>query len=256
MASIVAVLHGGPGAPGSVASLARALSTDFRVLEPLQRRSGGAPLSVDLHVADLAAVLPEPVALVGWSWGAMLGLSFAARHPSRVSALALVGCGTYDPDSRARYREAMARRMGERGRARVEALRREIDAATDPVERDRLFAQWADLATSAQAFDPLPDPEPPLPFDPVGHEETWRDAVRLQDEGIEPAAFAAIRCPVLMLHGEDDPHPGPSTRDVLRRLVPHLEYVSFPRCGHSPWLERHGREPFLRALREWLYRVP
>ena len=39
---------------------------------------------------------------------------------------------------------------------------------------------------------------------------------------------------------------------LLRRFVPHLEYEEFTRCGHEPWRERHGREPFLRALLGWL----
>jgi len=55
-----------------------------------------------------------------------------------------------------------------------------------------------------------------------------------------------------MLHGDDDPHPGPATHDTLRRHIPHLQYTGLPRCGHSPWRERHAREPFLDALRQWI----
>jgi hypothetical protein len=43
---LVFVLHGGPGAPGTVATLARKLGEWFRVLEPMQRRSGEEPLTV------------------------------------------------------------------------------------------------------------------------------------------------------------------------------------------------------------------
>jgi pimeloyl-ACP methyl ester carboxylesterase len=77
--------------------------------------------------------------------------------------------------------------------------------------------------------------------------------MRLQADGIEPAAFAAISVPVLMLHGDHDPHPGPSTRDVLRARIPQLEYVELPRCGHSPWRERHARDRFFAYLRTWLH---
>ena len=78
----VVLLHGGPGAPGSVASLARDLSSDFRVLEPLQRCSGNEVLTVERHCLDLAAVAPEKTLLVGWSWGAMLALSFFDMNPA------------------------------------------------------------------------------------------------------------------------------------------------------------------------------
>ena len=43
----VVVLHGGPGAPGSASGLGHALAPHFRVLEPLQRRSGLVPLTVN-----------------------------------------------------------------------------------------------------------------------------------------------------------------------------------------------------------------
>ena len=49
----VVVLHGGPGTPGGMAPVARGLADSFRVLEPFQRGSGGEPLTVARHVADL-----------------------------------------------------------------------------------------------------------------------------------------------------------------------------------------------------------
>lgn len=105
------VVHGGPAAQGSVRDLAQDLGRRFSAKEPLQRRSGVVPLTVDRHVQDMADVMPQQSLLVGWSWGAMLSLSFAALHPSRVSKLALVGCGTYDAHSRRQYQSAMAERL-------------------------------------------------------------------------------------------------------------------------------------------------
>jgi pimeloyl-ACP methyl ester carboxylesterase len=246
---LVAVLHGGPGAAGSVASLARDLASLCRVLEPLQRRSGPVPLTVSRHVADLAAILPEPAILVGWSWGAMLGLSFAVAHPDRVRSLILVGCGTYDVAARAAYHDAMAERLGPAGRARQAELQRRLEQAADVATRDRVGAALGKLASRAQAFEPLAE-DGEVQFDATGHQETWRDVLRLQDNAVEPQAFAAITCPVLMLHGRDDPHPGPAIRDSLLPYLTHLEYEELSRCGHAPWLERWGRKAFLRSLSE------
>jgi pimeloyl-ACP methyl ester carboxylesterase len=89
-------------------------------------------------------------------------------------------------------------------------------------------------------------------FDATAHEETWVDMVRLQVEGIYPAAFAAISVPVLMLHGDTDPHPGRSICDALQRHTPQLEYQELPKCGHSPWLEREARKDFFETLGTWL----
>jgi len=47
---LVIVLHGGPGAPGYMAPVARGLADSFRIVEPFQRGSGGEPLSVARHM--------------------------------------------------------------------------------------------------------------------------------------------------------------------------------------------------------------
>lgn len=253
---LVAVLHGGPGAPGSAAGLARLLSAEHRVLEPLQRRSGVLPLSVAQHVADLAAVLDEPVHLVGWSWGAMLALSFTATHQHLVKSVVLVGCGTYDHASRDAYHEAMAQRFGEAGLAEVTALRDRLAHERSATARDALLARLGTLASAAQHHDALPDDaDAHVQVDAQGYTETWGDALRLQAEGVEPARFGAITCPVLQVHGEQDPHPGPMIFAALRGHLPGLCYVSLGSCGHEPWRERRAIAPFNAVLCAWLRSV-
>jgi pimeloyl-ACP methyl ester carboxylesterase len=90
------------------------------------------------------------------------------------------------------------------------------------------------------------------PFDVQAHSETWQDMLRLQEEGVYPAAFAAIESPVLMLHGAEDPHPGQMIRAGLQCYLPQLEYHQWERCGHSPWRERTVRDEFFAVMRRWL----
>lgn len=246
----VVVLHGGLGAPGSVARLAHDLAERFRVLEPWQRRASTTPLSVARHIDDLVTVLDaalpgECPALVGASWGAMLALAFAAAHPVRVAALALVGCGTFDAGSRALLQATLRERMTPALEARIARLAAEV--ADDNERAARTHALCDPLYTYARAID-----EPPFSMDLQGHHESWNDMRRLQASGIYPAAFVDIACPVLMLHGDYDPHPGRAIRDSLRAHMPQLEYREFARCGHTPWVEAHARAPFLAELRAWL----
>jgi len=251
----VVVLHGGPGAPGSAAGLARALADEFSVVEPLQRRSGIVPLTVSQHVEDLAAIAPTGSAIVGHSWGAMLGLSFAACFPNRVSSLALVGCGTYDEECRAQFRSRLDALMDDATRSRLEALKLRAAMEVDPDVRDAVVRQGGDLTMSIEAYelmDSVDDPSDALQYDGGANAETWKDVLRLQREGLEPQRFSRISCPVLMLHGYIDPHPGAATRDLLRRFIPHLQYGEFEKCGHEPWKEQHARHPFLVALLSWL----
>jgi pimeloyl-ACP methyl ester carboxylesterase len=103
------------------------------------------------------------------------------------------------------------------------------------------------------AYDVVSDREEgALPFDEVGHTETWQDVLRLQREAIEPQIFSRITARSLMIHGAQDPHPGAATRDLLRQYIPALGYLELERCGHEPWRERHAAEPFFSALTEWL----
>lgn len=108
------------------------------------------------------------------------------------------------------------------------------------------------LIAQASSYDDLQDRSEPLPVDYTGHAQTWAGVLRLQEEGIEPRIFHNIRVPVLMVHGEVDPHPGRETRDLLRRHVADLEYHELPRCGHQPWNERHANEAFLDLISGWI----
>jgi pimeloyl-ACP methyl ester carboxylesterase len=254
---VVIVLHGGPAAAGSAAPIARGLADSFRVIEPWQRGSGGAPLTVARHVEDLHQLvksLGEDVrpALAGESWGAMLALAYAAAHPDHVSALVLVACGTFDSAARDRMHQIIEERMDEDLRKRIERL---PDEYRDPGEC--LKAKY-DLMRPLYLYDPIPDEdvggEDAGPFDARAHGETWADMVRLQEEGVYPAAFEAIKVPVLMLHGAYDPHPGPMIRDSLLPYLPQLEYRGWKRCGHYLWREKAVRGEFFAVMREWLGR--
>jgi pimeloyl-ACP methyl ester carboxylesterase len=248
---LVIVIHGGPGAPGHMAPVARGLAESFRVLEPWQRGSGGDPLTVATHVQDLHELVTArrddaPPALVGSSWGAMLALAYAAAHPDDAGPVAAVGCGTFDPAARAEYRRRVDARTSDDVRARLAAL------DDEPIDADDRLRRAGDLLRTVYAHDLVEEIEPTDPCDARAHEETWRDMMRLQDDGTYPVAFAAITSPVLMLHGAEDPHPGQMIREGLLPHVPQLEYVEWDRCGHLPWLERHVRDAFYDALTAWL----
>jgi pimeloyl-ACP methyl ester carboxylesterase len=246
------VLHGGPGAPGSADRLARALANPLHVLEPWQRWSSNIPLTVEQHVEDLADVISQhsagkKPALVGESWGAMLALAFASRHPDRVSALVLIGCGTFDPQARARLWRTLEERTTPELKARLADLEVQFpDEAERVVQVHGLSDPLYTYCRAADADDAI------AYFDLKGHLESFHDMVRLQESGAYPAAFSAIECPVLMLHGTYDPHPGAMIRDSLEPHMPHLEYREFDRCGHTPWVERYARDRFLAQTRGWL----
>ncbi|MCC7494555.1 MAG: alpha/beta hydrolase [Fimbriimonadaceae bacterium] len=251
----VVVLHGGPAAAGSALGLALTLAPVARVLEPWQRGSGGQPLSVARHVADLGELLAaeghQPVALVGHSWGAMLALAFAAAQPAAVGRLALVGCGTFDPAARAEYQQRCAQRQT----AELQAELASAAALADPAAR--MLRQYAILG-GIYDYDAAPDPADPAapPFDAVAHEQTWADALECQADGRHPASFARLEFPVALFHGAWDPHPGRLIADGLRAVLPQLDYHEYACCGHRPWAERRAAASFGRDLRAFCTSPP
>jgi pimeloyl-ACP methyl ester carboxylesterase len=249
--SFVIALHGGPGASGHMASVARGLADSYRVLEPFQRGSGGEPLSVSGLVEDLHELIDfytsdAPPALLGSSWGAMLALAYAAAHPTSVASLILVGCGTFDLAARTRLQETLKQRMNDE-------IREKLDRAKLLADADKRLKANAEAVMQLYAYDPLASPEDEK-VDARAHHETWNDMLRLQTEGKYPAAFEAVKVPLLMVHGDYDPHPGNLIRESLQAYVPQLEYHELDRCGHWPWLEKSASEEFFCLIREWLSR--
>ena len=249
--NFVVVPHGGPGAPRYMAPVAQALADTYRVLEPMQRSSGGEPLTVARHVADLHRLVEERCegirpALVGHSWGAMLALAYSAAHPGRVTAIALIGCGTFDTTARDRLRSTREARTDDNLRRRLEQLSEEFPNINDQMRvRGKLMKQ---LDSCELISTDTEDEE----VDARANQETWQDMLRQQEQGVYPAAFAAIHEPVIMLHGDYDSHPGSMIRASLEPHLPQLEYRELKRCGHYPWLEKAAHDEFIVVLREWL----
>jgi pimeloyl-ACP methyl ester carboxylesterase len=90
----VVAVHGGPGAQGSVCSLARMLAPVLGVLEPFQTRTTIQELVEELH-ETLEAHAESPAILVGHSWGAWLSVIFGVAYPDTVSKLVLVSSGPF-----------------------------------------------------------------------------------------------------------------------------------------------------------------
>lgn len=246
----VVVLHGGPGAAGYVAPVCREFSHAFNVVEPLQRESGDFPLTVARHVSDLLDVIHrnslEGVTLIGHSWGAMLGLAFAAEHPELVKSLVLIGCGTFESASRTILESTLALRMTATLRERLRESARTIE---DP---DVRMCVEGRILEPVYSYQTIPHTDETEWYDARGHRESWDDMLRLQRTGVYPAAFSSIGVPVLMLHGDHDPHPGWSTFDCLRSAMPQTQYVELARCGHYPWWEHFARDEFFGVLHDWL----
>jgi pimeloyl-ACP methyl ester carboxylesterase len=244
----VAVIHGGPGAPGEMAPVARELSTISGVLEPLQKA-----LTIKGQVSELKTILVEhgalPITLIGFSWGSLLSFIFTAQHPSLVKKLVLVSSGVYEDKYATNITVTRLLRLTDVERAKVISLMETLD---NPSVKDKNapFARLGELIFKADSYDPLPDDSEVLAHQYERYQSVWGQALELRKSGELLKMGQKISCPVLAIHGDYDPHPFPGVRDPLSRTLQDFRFILLQQCGHYPWLERHAKDKFYRILKK------
>ena len=242
----VAVVHGGPGAPGEMAPVARRLASGRGVLEPLQTAS-----SLEGQVQELKAVIEKyatpPLAVVGYSWGAWLGLITASRFPALVKKLILVGSGGLEEKYAARLHEIRLSRLSEEERTEIESL---IQILNDPRAKRKkdAFMRFGTLFSKADAYDPETFDSEVVDFQVDIFQSVWEDAAELRRSGKLLELAKRIQCPVTALHGDYDPHPAQGVQEPLSAALKDFRLILLERCGHKPWIERHAKEPFYEIL--------
>lgn len=245
----VAVVHGGPGAGGEMAPVARALAAGRGILEPLQTAT-----SLEGQVQELKGVLHThadlPATLIGFSWGAWLSFIVAARYPGMVGKLILVASGPFEERYVAQLHATRMQRLDEAERAEFEAtIRRLGDPPT--ADKDALLARLGALASKSDAYDPISDEAGAA--DRVSlrgdlFQSVWEQAAEMRRSGRLLALGRQLQCPVVAIHGDFDPHPAEGVQKPLSAVLERLRFILLERCGHRPWMERQARDPFYRAL--------
>ena len=241
----VAVVHGGPGAPGDMAAVAKTLAARRGVLEPLQTAK-----SVEGQAEELAAVLEAhaqlPATLIGYSWGAWLGLMVAARRPELVAKLILVSSGPFEERYAAEIMPERLQRLSDGERGEAERIIARLSDASD--RDDAAFARFGALLAKADAFDQLPGEREPTDTQVGIYASVWAEAAELRRSGALLDLAASVACPVVAIHGAYDPHPAEGVREPLSRVVADFRFVLLAECGHTPWRERRARDEFYRLL--------
>jgi pimeloyl-ACP methyl ester carboxylesterase len=246
----VAVIHGGPGAAGEMTPVARELASSWGVLEPLQTKS-----SLEGQIEELKSVLEEngdlPVFLIGFSWGAWLGFIFAANYPTFVKKLILIGSGPFEEKYAARIQKTRLSRLSEDERTEVKSL---IEILDNSLAKDKseAFARFGALFSKADAYDPIIDESEVIDYDPDIYQSVWKDGAELRRSGKLLRLGKNIKCPVVAIHGDYDPHPALGVQKPLSTILKNFRFILLKNCGHKPWIERGARGEFFRILEEEL----
>lgn len=248
----VVYLAGGPGGNSYVfeRSAGPHLEPGRLVVYYDQRGTGRSerPASGDYAIAtlveDIEALrrhLGVPrLALVAHSFGAVLALEYAARHPDKVEAAVLAGPLWNAPLSCREHIERLAE-------LRPEAHRRLLEAG-EPTDEDRCARAFRAMPggegqrlTEANMF---PNPET------LGLLRRIETESRLRNTGeLGNAVFAAgllryrfagagrVTAPVLVVGGSRDFAAGPRAQRALAEALPRGRYLEYEALGHWMFLE-------------------
>ena len=249
----VGLLHGGPGGAGTLKELAQMLSKNCGILELLQTKDSLAgqveELKITLnHHADL------PVTLIGHSWGAMLGFIFTATHPTYVNKLIMVGSGLFDPNYAKNIMKTRLSRLSKEKQDQLKKLESKLKEKSK--ESDELFHQFGRLMEEVDAFDPIKFSDNEVMKGQYHiYQTVWPQAAKMRETGELIALGKKIKCPVIAIHGNFDPHPYQGIQEPLRTIIDDFTFILLDNCGHEPWIERHAKDQFMNLISTHLQEI-
>lgn len=246
------LLHGGPGFDhssfkplfGALADVAQVIYVDHRG-HGRSDRSPPSTWNLDTFADDVVRLcaalgIVEPVVL-GQSYGGFVAQRYLARHPGHPARVVLSSTSHHFGLAR---KLAMFERLGG-------AAAREAAAAfwTDPGP-----VTWA---AYEQRCRPLYNPTPPA--DPQAQARTLAvDEILFHTARHEMPTMdlrpglAAVRCPVLVMHGDADPvTPIEDAEEIVAALPARwVRFERFTNAGHGVWRDQPG--PALDLLRRFV----
>ena len=239
----VVLVHGGPGAIGSLKGFAQELSvlSQIGVVEAIQSKYSIAELIDELYT-QINDNCNEKVSLIGHSWGAWLVVLFAEKYPELVENLILIGSGPLED----KY-------VAEIGTRRFENLSEEDSAIFQRLINNQ--ATDEDMAKIPKVFEKSDnyclenrDMHKADKTDSQMHNMVWEEAAKLRTTGKLLSSFKNIKNKIVLIQGENDPHPARGVMIPLEENGIECEIYILEKCGHSPFMEKYAKEDFYRIL--------
>lgn len=246
----IAVIHGGPGAPGEMEPIAKELSSNYGVLEPLQTET-----TIEGQVEELKKLLEKdgklPRTIIGFSWGAWLSFIVAARYPRFVNKLILVGSGPFEDKYVPHIQETRFSRLDEQERREIN-LNMEILNNILSGDKNKALERIGELFSKTDSYAPIKSDVNTIECQGDIFQSVWKEASELRRTGKLLEYGKQINCPVIAMHGDYDPHPAEGIQEPLSRIIKDFKFILLKKCGHTPWLEKEAKERFFKELKNML----
>ena len=240
----VVLLAGGPGMnPVYLDSVWKQLAVKFRCIVLEQRGTGKSSLSsVDSstvnmknYVDDLEALRNhlklDRITLIGHSWGGMLSMEYAARHPEQAERLILLSPG--GPTSK------FFTYFGDNIGVRLTDEDKKEKALLDSLKQNNLKGIWPGyFFDRKRALATKPMDSSGLFGQPGVSKYAIRDFVSTEGERVR--LLKNYKGPVHIIQGRQDPV-GESTVYEIKDVLPQAKVHFIEKCGHMPWFENEAQ---------------
>lgn len=239
----IVLVHGGPGAIGSLKGFSKELSevSQIGVVEALQSKYSINELIEELY-NQIKTNCEEKVSLIGHSWGAWLVAFFAEKYPELIENVILVGSGPLED----KY-------VSEIGARRMKNLSKEDGALFQRLCNNQ--ATDEDMAKIPTVFEKSDnyclenrDLHKADRTDSQMHNMVWEEAAKLRTNGTLLTSFKKIQSKLFLIQGETDPHPAKGIIIPLQENGVECEAYILEKCGHSPFMEKYAKEEFFDIL--------
>ncbi|MBL4932242.1 alpha/beta fold hydrolase [Clostridium paridis] len=243
----IAVIHGGPGAPGEVAPIAKELSDEYGILEPFQTEE-----SIDRQILELKNILDKnasfPITLIGHSWGAWLSYIFAAKYPKLVKKLIIIGSGCYEAKYLSIMNDKRVNRLTKEENVKVESLFKTLNDINSK-DKKEVLEEFGKLMSKSDSFSPIVIENEAIDFYPEVFKKCMDDINNIRNNGELLNMGYRIKCPVVAIHGEYDSHPYEGVKEPLSKVIEDFKFILLDKCGHSPWNETFAKGKFYEIIR-------
>lgn len=117
---------------------------------------------------------------------------------------------------------------------------------------DSTLKEFGVILSKADLYKPNNDDESSVNIQMDIYQKVWPEANELRKSGKLIKLGKKIECPVVVLHGDYDPHPFEGVKEPLSRVISKIEFVLLEKCGHTPWKEKDASRDFYKALKNEL----
>ncbi|TFF98401.1 MAG: alpha/beta hydrolase [Promethearchaeota archaeon] len=247
----IALIHGGPGAWGEMASVAQFLSSKQGILEPLQTAKSIKEQIEELKQQILNSGEP-PFILIGFSWGAWLSLLTAVYHPLIIGKIILIGCGPLEQKYSQVIIDTRLERLNESQRADYNSIMKDLTKRGNSKQTKNLIKKLKKYTNITDQYNPLSNIYENIKFNKEVYQNVWKEAAELRKNGKLLELIKTINCPVVAIHGKYDPHPAEGVKKPLSRILNDFQFFELEKCGHKPWIEKEAMVKFYNILRTQL----